>query len=85
MDATVILIVIVVLVLLGVYLFSRNRPVVGGTGEVKRSHTSTEASPRMGGLESDPATQYSEFRRPTDQDPTPPDNKNFQSRGSLAA
>ena len=85
MDATVILIIIVVLVLLGVYLFSRNGPVVGGTGEVKRSHTSTEANPRMGGLESDPATQYSEFRRPTDKDPTPPDDKNFRTKGSLDA
>lgn len=28
---------------------------------------------------------YSEFRRPTDKDPTPPDDKNFQSRGSLDA
>jgi hypothetical protein len=85
MDASAILLIIVVLVVIGVYLFSRNRSAIGGTGEVKRSHTSTEANPRMGGLESDPTSQYSEFRTPVANDPTPPDDKNFRTKGSLDA
>ena len=85
MDTTAILLIIVVLVVIGVYLFSRNRSAIGGTGEVKRSHTSTEANPRMGGLESDPASQYSEFRTPVTDDPTPADDKNFRTKGSLDA
>lgn len=85
MDPSAILLSIVVLVGIGMYLFSRNRSAIGGTGEVKRSHTSTEANPRMGGLESDPASQYSEFRIPVTDDPTPADDKNFRTKGSLDA
>lgn len=85
MNALVILTVIIVLVLLGVYLYSRSHQVAGGIGEVKRSDTSTEANPRMGGLESNPASQFSEFRVPTGEGPSDVDDKNFQTRGRLDA